>query len=196
MEEQQQAPVEQSETASGVTEEKKDSVSLDSHRKLLGEKKSLQARYQELENQFLAIKQEKDLAEGNKDKVIEELRKQNSTIKSEFEKTKQTYTWNVLTGEIKREAIRNGCKDPDKLIKLIPDEDLRSLEIGENFSIDGNSLKELIEKRKKEDHFLFESSSKSVVAGQPGVKAPVAPDKKLNEMSLEELKALYKSTYK
>lgn len=196
MEEQQQAPVEQSENASGDSEVKKDSVSLDSHRKLLSEKKNLQAKYQELENQLASIRQQKDLAEGNKDKVIEELRKSNDSLKSEFEKTKQTYAWNVLTSEIKREAVRNGCKDPDKLLRLMSDDDLKALEVGDNFSIEHNSLKEVIEKNKKENHFLFESSPKAVAAGQPSTKSPVAPDKKISELSLEELKTLYKSTYK
>lgn len=195
MEEQQQAPVEQPANASGEAE-KKDHVSFDSYQKLLREKKNFQAKYSELEGQIATLRQEKDLAEGNKDKVIEELRKQNQSLKSEYESTKKTYAWSVLTGEIKREAIKNGCKDPEKLLRLMSDDDLRSLEIGDNFDINPASLKDLIEKNKKENHFLFESSSKSVAPGQVGVKAPIKEEKKLKDMTLEELKSAYKTSYK
>jgi hypothetical protein len=196
MNEQDQAPVGQDGSASGESTKAKDLVSFDSHQKLLKEKKSLLSKYAELESQVAQLSQEKDMAEGNKDKVIEELKKQNQQIKSEFEKTKQSYTWSTLTGEIKREAMKNGCKDPDKLLRLMSDEDLRSLEIGENFSIDPGSLREIIEKNKKENHFLFESSPKSAIPGNPGKKPPVESDKDIKSMTLDELKSVYKQMYK
>lgn len=192
----EQAPEEQSTQTGGEVEKVKDSVSYESYQKALKEKKNFQAKYAELESMVSQLRQEKDLAEGNKEKVIEELKKQNQQLKSEYEKTKQTYAWSTLTGEIKREAIKNGCKDPDKLIKLMSDDDLRSLEIGENFSIDPNGLKEVIEKSKKENFFLFESSSKTAVPGTVGKKPPVEPEKSMKDMSLDELRALYKQTYK
>jgi hypothetical protein len=196
MNEQDQAPVGQEDSASGESAKTKDSVSFDSHQKLLKEKKSLLSKYSELENQVAQLRQEKDMAEGNKDKVIEELKKQNQQIKSEYEKTKQSYTWSTLTGEIKREAMKNGCKDPDKLLRLMSDDDLRALEIGENFSVDPGSLKEIIEKNKKENHFLFESSPKAVAIGTPGKKPPVEPDKDIKSMTLDELKSVYKQSFK
>lgn len=196
MNEQDQAPVEQTDSTSGESVKAKDSVSFDSHQKLLKEKKSLLSKYSELESMVSKLSQEKDMAEGNKDKVIDELKKQNQQIKSDFEKTKQTYTWSTLTSEIKREAAKNGCKDPDKLLRLMSDEDLRSLEIGEDFSIDSGSLKELIEKNRKENHFLFDSSIKQTVAGIPSKKPPVEQEKSIKELSLDELRAAYKQSFK
>jgi hypothetical protein len=196
MKEQDQAPVGQEDSASGESAKTKDSVSYDSYQKLLKEKKSVLSKYSELENQVAQLRQEKDMAEGNKDKVIEELKKQNQQIKSEYEKTKQTYTWSTLTGEIKREAMKHGCKDPDKLLRLMSDDDLRSLEIGEDFSINSDGLKEIMEKNKKENHFLFESSPKAAAVGVPGKKAPVEPDKNIKDMTIDELRSLYKQTYK
>lgn len=196
MNEQDQAPVEQTDSTSGESVKAKDSVSFDSHQKLLKEKKSLLSKYSELESMVSKLSQEKDMAEGNKDKVIDELKKQNQQIKSDFEKTKQTYTWSTLTSEIKREAAKNGCKDPDKLLRLMSDEDLRSLEIGEDFSIDSGSLKELIEKNRKENHFLFDSSIKQTVAGIPSKKPPVEQEKSIKELSLDDLWAAYKQSFK
>lgn len=196
MNEQDQAPVEQTDSTSGESVKAKDSVSFDSHQKLLKEKKTLLSKYSELESMVTKLSQEKDMAEGNKDKVIDELKKQNQQIKSEFEKTKQTYTWSTLTSEIKREASKNGCKDPDKLLRLMSDEDLRSLEIGEDFSIDSGSLKELIEKNRKENHFLFDSSIKQAIAGIPSKKPPVEQEKNIKELSLDELRAAYKQSFK
>lgn len=196
MKEQDQAPVGQEDSAGGESDKTKDSVSFDSYQKVLKEKKLYLSKYSELEAQVAQLRQEKDMAEGNKDKVIEELKKQYQQVKTDFEKTKQNYTWSTLTGEIKREAMKHGCKDPDKLLRLMSDDDLRSLEIGEDFSINPGGLKEIIEKNKKENHFLFESSPKSAAVGVPGKKAPVEPEKNIKDMSLDELRTLYKQTYK
>lgn len=172
MEEHDQAPGEQQDEARGAPVKSRRPVDYETYQKTLVAEKNAKARLSQLESELEKIRQEKDLAEGNKDKVIEELKKHNDLLKSEFNKTKQTYAWSTLTGEIKREALKNGCKDPDKLIRLMSDEDLSSIEVGDNFSIDPGSLKEVIERSKKDNYFLFESSPKQAAPGLPGKKAP------------------------
>lgn len=198
MEEVTQAPVEQSAKARGEAVILKDSVSIESHQKLLREKKTFQAKAQELEStksqleQRLAeLEQEKDLASGNKDKVIDEQKKKIDALSSEFEKTKQTYVYKTITSEIKREALRYGCKDPEKLLRLIADEDMRGLEITDDYSISKESLSSLMEKVKKEEYFLFDSSNKAVAAGLPGKKmldGKPKTDKEIFEAYIKTLK--------
>lgn len=190
MEEHDQAPAEQQNDASGTPAKSKGTVEYSTYQKTLSAEKNAKAKLSELQTELERIRQEKDLAEGNKDKVIEELRKHNDLLKSEFNKTKQTYAWSTLTGEIKREALKSGCKDPDKLIRLMSDEDLRAIEVGDNFSIDSGSLKEVIERSKKDNYFLFESSPKQVAPGLPGKKPPEEND--ITKLSKEEILARLK----
>lgn len=193
MKEHEKAPVEQSENTGGDSDKSKDSVSYESYQKALKEKKTFQSKATEYETLIEQLRQEKAMAEGNKDEVINTLKKQTEELKAKLDKTTKTYAWSTLTGEVKREAMRHGCKDPEKLIRLMSDDDLRSIEIGENFSISGDSLKELIEKNKKENHFLFESSSKQAAQGTPGKQPPVEPKKQLKDMTVEELRSMYKT---
>ena len=79
------------------------------------------------------------------------------------------------------------------------DDDLRELSqnINEDFTIDQSALKNVIEKNKKENFFLFESSSKTTVNGNPN-KKPIdeVRVKDLGKLSLEELKELHAKSYK
>ena len=195
MSESTSTPAESTTDASGKVEKSNDTVNYDTYRKTVNAEKNAKARAAELEAELQKLRQEKDLLDGNKDKVIDDLKKRYESLESEFKKTKHTYAWSTLTNEIKREAIKHGCKDPDKFIRLMDDEDLKAIEVGEDFKISNESLEKVINKGKKENFFLFGESSKVAAPGTPGVKPPVS-EKSLKDLSLDELKAKYKSTYK
>ena len=189
MENVNQDPVDQSQSTSG--DEKNDVVSYESYKKALNEKKNFQSKLSEYEQELQRLRAEKMSAEGKKDELIQTYKKQLSEISEKLEKTNKHYAWNTLTGAIKQEAIKHGCTDPEKLIRLMDDEDLRSIEIGENFNIDFDSVKNVIEKSKKDNFFLFKSPGKPIANGIPNTK--IVEDKKdLKDLSIDELKALYK----
>lgn len=196
MKEENQAPVEQADQASGETEVGKDSVSLSSYQKVLKEKKARDAKLSEYEAKLQKLEEERLEKDGKLQELLESYKKKTTELEQRLEKTNKSYAWNTLTGEIKREASSLGCKDPDKLIRLMSDDDLRAIEVGENFSINRASLMEVLEKNRKENHFLFGSSSKQAAPGIPTTKAFEKPEKDLKDMSLEELKEMYKKTRK
>lgn len=192
MEKENQAPVEQSTDTSGEVEQSgKDSVSLSSYQKVLKEKKARDAKLSEYEAKLQKLEEERLEKDGKLQELLESYKKKTTELETRLEKTNKQYAWSTLTGEIKREALKFGCKDPDKLIKLMSDDDLRTIEVGENFSINPASLKEVIEKNKKENFFLFDSSPKQAAPGIPSTKIE-KPDKSLKDMSLDELKDMYK----
>ena len=196
MSEEVQAPVEQADKASGESVEGKDSVSLASYQKVLKEKKSFQSRLSEYESKMQRLEEEKLQAEGKKEELLDNYKKRVQELESKLDKTSKSYAWNTLTGSIKTEAIKAGCKDPEKLIRLMDDEDLRAIEIGENFAINTESLKEIIEKNKKENYFLFETSQKQASVGNPSKRPPEEPKKSIKDMTLSELKEAYKQNRK
>jgi hypothetical protein len=196
MSEEVQAPVEQADQASGETVESKDSVSLTSYQKVLKEKKSFQSRLSEYESKLQKLEEEKLHAEGKKEELLDSYKKRVQELESRLDKTNKSYAWNTLTGSIKTEAVKAGCKDPDKLIRLMDDEDLRSIEIGDNFTINTESLKEIIEKNKKENYFLFETTPRQASVGNPSKKSPEEPKKSFKDMTREELLEAYKQSKK
>lgn len=191
-----QAPVEQTDQTSGENSQQ-DQVKYETFQKLLNEKKNVQGKLSEYEAELQSLREEKLQREGNHEKLIEDLRKKNTELSTNLSKKDQSYAWNTLTSEIKREAMRAGCENPDKLIRLLDDEDLRSIEVGENFSIDKQSLSAVLEKAKRENSFLFKSSNKITANGNPSTK--IEENNKLNDLSklsMEELKELHLKHYK
>lgn len=191
-----QVPVEQSKETSGdLGNEKKDVVAYDSYQKVLSEKKRAQESALKAQETIEKLQTEKLQAEGKKDELISHLQDKLSAVEKKLETSNKSYAWNTLTGAIKREAIKNGCTDADKLIRLMSDDDLKSISVGEDFSIGTDSLKSVIEKNKTENFFLFKDSTKKVVNGNPKNKIEDVEKTDLSKLSLEELKELHKKTY-
>jgi hypothetical protein len=192
-------PVDHPTNAGGNGGEKKDFVEYESFKKALDEKKRVQSQKEELESELKSFREADLKRKGKTDELLSEKDKRIAELESKVDKLGKNYTWSTLTGEVKREAISSGCKNPDKLIKLMSDDDLRELSqnINEDFTIDQSTLKNVIEKNKKENFFLFESSNKTIVNGNPN-KKPIEEikGKDLGKLSLEELKELHKKSYK
>lgn len=190
MEETSQTPAESTEETSGASETAKNSVSHESHLKLLREKKALQAKFQEVEARYAALEREKLEAQGNKEEAYNSLKKQFETVKSQLDNTNAKYAWNAVSSKVKQAAIAKGCKDADKFLKLLGDDDLRSIEIDENFNIQEDVLNNLIEKGSKENYFLFESSKKISATGTPGKASPAGSGKSESEIFESYIKSL------
>lgn len=167
MEQTNTAPAEQTTETSG-TVEKPQNVSFESHQKLLGEKKNLKARYDEMEKKLKDLEANQLHAEGKKDELLTNYKKRVDELEGSLSTTKKSFAWNTVVGEIKREALRQGCLNPEKLLRLMSDETLNSIEIDDNFSVAVESVKRAVEESKKENGFIFSSGSKAAAHGTPG----------------------------
>jgi hypothetical protein len=197
-ESQENAPVEQPKESSGSEgKESKDFVKYESFQKLLGEKKGLQEKYHQTTEKMKEL--EEKLMEKDQD-----VQKQANYWKEKYEQTskklddtQKSYTWTTLTSQVKSKAQELGCTNPDKLVRLMDDEDLRALseEIGEDFKLNNDVLNGVLEKNKKENFFLFKDVAPKVANGMPKSKPE---DKKFDpkKMSNEELKEAFKKAYK
>jgi hypothetical protein len=183
-----QAPVEQSDATSGVSDKVNDAVSYESYKKALNEKKNYQAKLSEYEQEVQRLREEKMSAEGKKDELLSTYQKKVQDLSEKLDKTTKHYAWNTVKKEIEKVAIDYGCINTDDFINLINDDDLRSIEVGENFSVDKRSIIELVENNKSKRHYLFKSGSKSIANGIPNTKPIDESKEDLSKLSLEELK--------
>ena len=186
MTDQTNAPVEQTQEASG-SETKEDLIPYSTYKKALTEKKNTQAKLQELEGKLKSFEQ-KDLEQSGKEReLIDSLRKQNEELSGKLNKTQQTYAWNTLTNTIKSKAVAQGLKPEkaDKLIRLLDDEDLNSIEVDGSFNVNEQDLGRVLEKVKSEVPEFFTVGHKVAdrVPSQPSVSA-----KSVKDMSDEEIK--------
>ena len=137
-----------------------DKVAYDTHRKLLAEKKNLQAKYEEMEKQFNEINEQKLQSEGKKDELLEAYKQKIGTYEEKF----NNFAYSAVSNNVALEAQQMGCVDNDALVKLV---DLSSLNVGDNFSVDKEEVRTMLESVKKERPYLFKPVNPNVNTGVP-----------------------------
>lgn len=168
-----------------------DKVAYTTYKKVLGEKKAVAEKVNNLEAELNKYKQAEMESTGKQSELIESLREQLNEKESALKKTNASFAWKAVSSNIKEAAVREGCVNPEKLIKLLDESDLKALEVGEDYKVNPDDLKRLIENAKKEhaDIGLFKGSNFKVNDVTP--KIVTAKKKNINEMSVAELKAQY-----
>jgi len=175
-------------TASSNGEPKKtDTVSYDSFRKSVEAEKRARERAQNLEAQLEAKNNQELEAQGKHEEIIANLKQKLSTTQNELAEVKTSATWDKVTGAIKTEALKAGCVDPDKLIRLYGDDEFSILQ-SEDGRLRQESVQALVEKSKKDNWFLFPEREVKINDGVPS-KKPIV-NKNLEDLSLEELRNL------
>lgn len=188
-------PVDSTTEASSSEAEKKDQVSYDSFRKSVEAEKRARERAQQLEAELEAKKQAELEAQGKHEEIIESLKNKLYETESTLKKEREKYLWNSVTSAVKTEAVKHGCKNPDKLVKLLDQEDFSMLQ-AENGQIMSQSLHALIDKAKKENDFLFTAPAMKINDAVPSGKIDQPREKAPSEMSSAEKLQAMKDNFK
>lgn len=169
------------ETESVIQGKKADEVSYETHRKLLSEKKKLSQQFSQTQEELNKLREERMMAEGKKDELIATLKKDLNETKDRFKKQSANYAFKTVSSQVAAEAATMGCRDVEALIQL---SDLTSLEIGDDFSIDKEQVKNMLESVKEQRSWLFDKPAPNVQTGTPA--KPNLEGKTLNDLSLDE----------
>ena len=102
--------------------------------------------------------------------------------------------WNSVTSAVKTEAVKHGCKNPDKLVKLLDTNDFSMLQ-AENGQIMEQSLSALIDKAKKENDFLFTQPAVKINDAIPSGKPEQPRAKSASEMTQKERLEVMKQNF-
>ena len=166
-----------------------DTVSYASYRKAVEEAKKAKQRAAELAETNKQYELDKMQHEGQKDDVIQTLRKQLEEERTGRKKDKENYVWSSIDTQIKRKADKMGCKDSASLMRLIDIEDLSTLEVGDNYQVSDESLENLLGGLQSKVKFdLF--GGKTVNVNNPTGTTFTPPKKELKDMSAAELDQL------
>lgn len=158
------------------------------NRELLAEKKSMADKLAKYESDMQKINDSKLEAEGKKDEVIASLRKQLGETNEVLTKKEKSYNWNTVSSQIKEAAAAKGCTSPVKLLRLLGEEDLNSIEVYDDFSVNKNDLNRVLENAMKEhsDIGLFKSKV-SVNDITPSNNVNMTKEKAVGELTKEEI---------
>lgn len=150
------------------------------NRELLAEKRKVQSELDSLRTNMQKVNDDKNLAEGKKDEVIESLRQRLSDIESNSKKKEDNYNWNTVSSQIKSVALQKGCLNTDKLMRLLDSDDLDKIQVYEDFTVNSDDLNTLVDKCIK-DHSDIGLFKKNVSIND------VVPSNKINSTNKKSL---------
>jgi DNA repair exonuclease SbcCD ATPase subunit len=174
---------------------KEESVSYEAYRKLLGQRKADQDRLKELESRFQNVEESKLESEGKKDELVNSLRSRLEEKEKNLQSVQQKYAMTTLTDQLKSKAIQMGCKPAyaDKLIRLMDSNDLKSIQVDDNYRVNMQDLEVVLDKAKKEVPDFFGkvvSIADATPMGEFKVNKP-----SIEKMSTQDLINAYKKQF-
>jgi hypothetical protein len=146
----------------------KDTVSHDTYKKTVGEVKRLKEQLKEalvLKDKLAELEQNEQIRQGKHEETIATLRKQLDDAKKGEKSVFQKFAYRSLGEQVKSEALKHGCVDPDALIRLA---DLSDVEIdAETFEADKDKLAEIVSGIKTTKPYLFNKSGPKINGKMP-----------------------------
>ena len=180
--------------AGSAVEQEQQQVTSRGESRLLGEVKSLKQQISDMKAYNEQLEMQKLEVEGNKDKMIEHLQNKVQSLESSNKQKESAFATATLGSQVKTEAAKMGCANPDDLVKLI---DLQSIPVDpETYTGDTDSIRLMLEQEKKSRPFFFGKPAPQVqdVVQQNAVLN--RPQKDYSQMSREELDEEIKRVYK
>jgi hypothetical protein len=182
-------------SASGGDQNSQDKVDYSTHRKLLAEKKKIQAEFLDLKNKFEEREQADLSAKGEIKSAYEKLLSQHKELQSARENDHKSFATKTLKSEFKAVASQLGARSEylEDLFQIAKPY-LSEIEFGEGYEVPQETLKASIAKLQKEKQIFFAKTAaptKDVVFGHGGPAA-----KPIDQMSREELEAFAKQNFK
>lgn len=150
------------------------------------------ARARELESATQTLEQEKLMAEGKKDELINQLQKQLNETKAKTQDMQKTYAYDKVQGWLRTKAVTSGIINDggavDKFVSLIDLNGRNPFRDDSTFQLEENVLSQVFEDAKKEMPYFFGKPSPSVKDITPHGGSIEAGGPDFKSMSLSQLK--------
>lgn len=199
MDENNQVPVgTELDTAGGdpqKKEPKEETVAYATYRKVLTEKKSRDERLGSLESELAEYKRKEEESKGNHEAVITSLRGENKKLKDDLASTHEVYIMSKVESAVKSKALELGCVNPGKLLRLLDQAALRSMEVDSSFSPNAQDVEYLVNEAKKENDFLFKKERTNITDADPVGSPVVRNPKPVSKLSADEIRNRLRSEH-
>lgn len=181
-------------TVDDGAEKAKNTVDYRTYSKVMDKLKTREREAQEYSERLKLFEQKEMEQKGESSKLIEALRTELNDAKSKLKEVHGSYAWSTLSGQIKEQALRQNCVDPDALIKLMDKEELSTIEVDEKtYRVNQDDTQRLLEKMKQKHNYLFKGNMKS-----PDDMVPASMKKqetKITDLDSKAIEDLLKKTY-
>lgn len=142
----------------------KDVVAYDTYRKAVSELKRFKEASAQNEAAKLAAEEKLMSIEGKKDELIGSLNKRLADEQAKVKKVVGAFGHKTLASVIAQEAAKEGCVNVGDLIAL---SDLSNVEIDDEFNVNVDQVREVVQRAKKERNYLFAQKSTAAKTGVP-----------------------------
>lgn len=133
------------------------------------------------------------LQEQGKYKELADIYQRKATdSESQTAKLKQAFAYKLVSDAVEIEATKLGAKNVDDVLRLM---DLDQVPIDDQFNVDRNSVKAMMEDFKKNRDYLFAGRPGPKIEGGTPVKAESKPVKSLDKMSTQEIEETLRQKY-
>jgi hypothetical protein len=167
-----------------------DQVAYDTYSRVLGEKKRTASENADLKAQLDAYKQNELEAKGQHTEVITSLRQQLSEEKAARTKSEKTFAWNSVVGQIKSEAVKQGCINGDKFVKLLGQDQLAGIEVGDDYKVNSEDMARIIADGIKENSDIGLFTKKTVnINNVNATGVSKSAPKTMDQMTVAEIEA-------
>jgi len=178
--------------SNNVSNASDNTVQYDTYKRVLGKLKNTESQFAEVQEQLKQLQNEKYEAEGNKDKLIESLRKEVHESKAKLKETVGTVARSRAMNAIVDEAVKAGCNSPDVVQKFLEDK-IGELQFSDNFEPDRDQVRDLVEGAKRSAPVLFSKEAPKIASHNIATGQTTAPKKNLKKASIDELMATWAS---
>jgi len=134
------------------------SVSYDSYAKLLGEKKSKDAKLNELQQRLDAVENERLAEQGKFKELNVKLMEEKKQLQDQFGSKLKNVGMTICKQQFAMEAARLGCVNTDDAFALF---DLNKYEIGDDFRIKDDELKAALSEMQRTKSYLFRGTAQA-----------------------------------
>lgn len=145
-----------------------DSVSYDTYKRTVSEVKKLKESLKEaqaLKDRLAELEQNEQMRQGKHEETIASLRAELDKAKKSERGVFQKFAIRSLSAQVKEEAMKHGCVDPDAVMKLV---DLSELEVdGDTFEADKEKIAEMISDLKSKKAYLFNKPAPKINGALP-----------------------------
>lgn len=142
-----------------------DKVAHSTYLKVLGEKKRLQAQYQEMQSKLDEAEKAKLEHEGKKDELITQLKSQIDAEKKRAAEVQKSSAMRVINMQVQAAAKDAGCVNPKALMKLASFDEV---DFTDDLDLSEESVKKIISDAQKEHSYLFQKQVAQIKDATPG----------------------------
>jgi len=156
------------------------------------EAKTNRQKNAELKKQLEEEKKQKLAESGQYKELAEVYQRKASEVESQAQKLKQAFAMKLISDAVEIEATKLGARNVDDVLRLIP---LDQIPIDDQFNVDRNSVKAIMEDFKKNRDYLFAGRPGPKVADATPAKVETKKQKTIEEMSAEEIQTILKNKF-